>query len=283
MSDRIGVELEPSQVSLEAGGQGQVAIAIANGGTTVDQFAVSLEVLPEGWYSLTPQSVSLFPQDRGRALLELHPPRGAEARAETYPFRLVVASRQSPGETTVVEGTLTVHPFGALILALEPERARGRAARYRLLLRNPGNAPRHVMLSASDPEEALEFRDLPSQAVVVDAGAGAEVTTRVKPRQRQWAGPEKTYRIRIVAAPPGVEWEEAEALAVEGEFIYKPYLGAWPWAGWPRWLQRLLMVGLPLLALAVALLAGAAAGPGLTLPDWLGGGGSSQPPLANAP
>lgn len=157
MVARIRLEPDVVEAELPAGGTAAIKVVVTNGGNIVDAFDLVARELDPAWYTLSPASVSLFPQAQSTVLLRLHPPAGFQTPAGTYPFALVATSRDQPGDSSEVTITLRVAAVGELTAGIDPQRVAGRQGTYRLALINAGNTPREVVLRPMDPEERLTF------------------------------------------------------------------------------------------------------------------------------
>jgi hypothetical protein len=265
-----------------------VPITLTNHGGVVDAFYIEIGELPPGWYTLPANEVRLFPEQSGTLVVRFHPPAGPEAQAGGYPFSVLATSRDNPHEQTLVNGIIILAATPGLLLDLQPRRVQARQALYGIMLTNPGNAPRSVVLRATDPEEALAYTLGEEQPMLVagDAaatagvpavvapplkletplvsgagrleyaldlapGAAIMVPLQTRPRKRTWFGPNQSYQFEVAAMPPGVEWEASEAQTVGGEQVYQPLLAGW--GALPFALRRALLIGIPLLILALIL------------------------------
>jgi hypothetical protein len=94
------------------------------------------------------------------------------------------------------------------------------------------------------PQGHLDFTIPPSSRV--------ELPMTVLPKKRIWRGAQAVpLAFEVAVTPPGVEWEQRDVRRVRGELVYRPILAAW--AGLPLVLRRVLMIGIPLLIVALIL------------------------------
>lgn len=243
MSDAIRVTLTPDSVHVMPDGDPvEILITITNTGATVDQYAVELDQLPTTWYSLSNTSVALFPQDKEEARLVIQPPKGGGAKAGTYPFTVTVLSRADPTQTTRVEGTVQVGAVAAFEIAMTPTKVTGRRkGRYKLNLRNGGNADLDVLLDASDSEEGCRYTFKPKNPHL-PAGQKAQVNLKVKARRSWIAGAKKSFDFTVKAEPT-----RGDVKQVKGTLVSKPLFRTW------RPMRRLAYL-LAFVALVVAVL-----------------------------
>src|SRR5579875_1853870 len=121
MSDAIRVSLSPDTLkAMPSGDAVEAIVTIQNVGTSVDQYAVELDGLPTTWYSLSNESVALFPQDKEEAKIVIRPPKGGNVRAGAYPFTVTVLSRADATETSRIEGTLEIGAVASFELDMSP-------------------------------------------------------------------------------------------------------------------------------------------------------------------
>ncbi|HYP19910.1 MAG TPA: hypothetical protein VEY08_07530 [Chloroflexia bacterium] len=271
MSANIELQLDTGELHLTPGESAEVLLTLTNRSDVVDLFRVAVVGLDHTWYVLTASEVRLFPGDAGKVTLRVNPRSGV--MSGVYPFNVLVSSQDNPGEQTMVGITLAIASAGELALDLQPKKVHGRKGLFAVMVGNPGNAPRTVVIGVTDREEALNYSlgtpvieegavEKPPSAPVfgkavaqgqgvveyeleVPAGGAATVPLLLKPGKRIWTGNERAFSFSVVTHPPGVEWEPREARRVEGQLLYRPPLAAW--SGLPLQLRRALAVALPLL------------------------------------
>ncbi len=233
------------------GAQTSVSAVVRNELGIVDTYALRVEGLPEGWWTVTPQSIHLLPfgsNDSGYEQdveVSLHPPRAPASEARAWPFRLVASSGVRAGLTGAAAGSLVVERYDELACQLRPERATARrSARYAVVVRNRGNAPVTVSLTATDPDDLLSFAFAPTQ---LQLGAGAERTVDLHVQTTAPAADrERELRFSVAASS-----DDATATSA-GVFVQPAReLSRWGDRSWLLWLR----VALTLLA-ATLLIAG---------------------------
>jgi hypothetical protein len=157
MASRILLVPDKTDLQLSAGEADTVRLSITNAGPVVDAFELTISSIDPSWYTLTPTSLSLFPQDEAEATLVLHPPAGAAILAGSYAFEVVATSHDAPTEQSRVSISLTLAAVSELTIDIEPQRIIARKGLFTLTLNNEGNIERKVVLRPSDPEERLSF------------------------------------------------------------------------------------------------------------------------------
>ncbi|HYP21404.1 MAG TPA: hypothetical protein VEY08_15130 [Chloroflexia bacterium] len=155
MSTLVELKLDNASVDLGPGETATLPITVTNLSDVVDAFGLKVLGLDPAWYTLAPAEVSLFPRKSSQILLRLHPPRGTYAGP--YPFTILATSRDNPLESSTVGATLNMAAEGGAALGIEPKRIKGKTGLFAIALTNGANTPRSVVLSVTDPEEALRY------------------------------------------------------------------------------------------------------------------------------
>ncbi len=234
------VRLEPAALAVEPGHEVTCTVRITNIGDVVDAFDVVVLGAPAAWTAVEPTTVSLFPGAEGVARLTFRPPRSPDVPAGATPFGVRVQSQDAKWQTSVVEeGTLEVGPFADLAADLKPRTSHGSiAGRHRVELTNRGNALSQVRLSASDPDQALNFV-VPAGPVPIRPGGAASVRVRARLAGLSLTGPPRQWPFKVVAEADG-----APPIELNGAVEQLPLLS--------RWVRRGLVIGaIALVGLAV--------------------------------
>jgi hypothetical protein len=234
-----------SSAQVTPGERTSITAVVRNQDTVVDTYALRIEGLPASWWSVTPPSIHLLPygsSDSGyeqEVVVSLHPPRVPESVSRSWPFRLEAVSGARPGLTGEAAGSLVVARFDDLTCTLRPERRTGASVvDYEVIVRNGGNTATAVRLSASDPEEAMRFRFVPTQLQLANGDEWTlELRVEADPADR-----ERELRFNIAAT------SDRATAASAGVFVQQ--LPARK-RGWLRFL-RIALTLLAVLILAVA-------------------------------
>ena len=120
-----------------AGRQIRVLIDVKNSGAVVDEFELAVLQVPAEWVRLSSPSVSLLPGGSAEVVVEITPPRSAEAVAGPHTFEVCVRPRVGRGEVRS-SGSFTIEPFDEIALNLDqpaPEDEFG------VTVENRGNRP----------------------------------------------------------------------------------------------------------------------------------------------
>lgn len=232
--------LEPVTLAVEPGQDTTARVDVANRSGIVDQYSVDLEGVPREWVTVEPDSLSLFPDDRGSFTIRLRPPREASTPPGAMAFRLHVVSAADTSVRTTIDGVVEVGSFQEITAELNPYTSRGRTAgRHEVTLTNSGNAEVPTILTGKNPDNLVRFR-LKPDAVRVPAGGAARAGIVVRPRRWRWFSGGRGHHFEITAQPEGGEPVSVAGIMEQGALL-------------PGWAPR-LAVGLGLAAVAAVLL-----------------------------
>jgi len=215
--------------TVEPGKTVAVLALVRNQSGIVDNYDVRVEGVPEGWWTVQPQTVYLVPYGAPGGTYEqevevrLHPPRTAEAVARTWPLTVVARARSAGADAGSAPATLEVAPYHQLEAEIRPERAGGRrAARFGFAVTNTSNAPVDVHFASSAQDEECVFTFEQDQ---VNAAPGKRAGTgfTVRPRKQIWIGRPVDHPFRITATAAGSDTETFR----QGVFRQRPWLPWW--------------------------------------------------------
>jgi len=221
----IEVEVSSSDVAIEPGKTAQLDITITNRQDIEDNIAIEIEGIDVEWYALPVPSVTIQPGESRTARVLFRVGRSSDVAAGTYPF-LVRARGMESGETGVQPATLTVRPFSALQLELEPKRATStlfyRAPVFDVRITNLGNREETLDLFAGDDENycAYEFE---RDRVTVRPGGSVTVQMVAEPRSRPIIGSSRLFQFSVTVRSPSDPYVTA---AVTGQLERKAVFSA---------------------------------------------------------
>jgi len=225
------VWLEETDIAVDPGTESAVELRVRNTGAVLDEFSFAPVGMAQGWISVEPSIVSLFPGAEEQVQVHFRPPRLHTTLADASPFAVKVVPREDPESTSVVEGTLHVSPFEELGVDLVPTTSRGaRTGVHDLLVRNTGNAPLAMRLGGVDPKDQLSLDFNPS-TLLVEPGTAQHCQVKVRPRHAFWTGESRTWPFQIILDEEGKDDPLIFAVAMLQE----------PLA--PRWLGRAVVGG----------------------------------------
>ncbi|MFB8396649.1 COG1470 family protein [Streptomyces yangpuensis] len=229
------LDIEP--VSVMPGGIATTSLTVRNDSDIVE--AYRLEVVGDcaAWTTVEPERVSLYPGTSETVTIRLAPPRSPQVRAGDLPLAVRVLPTEQPDAVRVPETTVHVGQFRELRAESAPKRRRGwLRGRYRLAVRNEGNAPVKVGFTPAQPGEELKF-DFAPAALKLEPGESAEVVLKVRTGSPVWFGAPVTWPFTVEVAETG-DGEDGDAAAarpeqeavrapLEVEFVQIPIFPTW--------------------------------------------------------
>ncbi|MFJ1896069.1 hydrolytic protein [Streptomyces sp. NPDC088115] len=242
--------LDIPAVTVAPGSTATTSLTVRNDSDIVE--AYSLEVVGDcaPWATVEPPRVSLYPGTSETVTIRLDPPRSPETRPGDIPLGVRVLPAEHPESVRVPETTVHVEEFRELHTELAPRRRRGwLRGRYRLAVRNLGNAPAQVGFAPGQAGEELRFTFTPAKPKL-EPGETAEIRLRVRTGKPVWFGSPVVWPFTVDAAetaetadaaPQAEVRREETALRppLNAEFVQIPIF--------PKWLLAVLAALLALL------------------------------------
>jgi hypothetical protein len=209
----IKYELSSQVVELAPGQTTDLKLSVTNQSSLIDYFSLSLMPVESaegagfdpGWISFAPNTFSLRPgqQTRGmesdsrqdiQILITLPP----GVVAGNYMGQIRVDARTGPDNSGLIPLTLVVSELENQVLELQPPEisSRGGTGIYRVSLLNQGNATHLYPIYAEDSADECRFEVIPPE-VTLQPGERANLTLRVRPHSRNWAGEERDYDFAV--------------------------------------------------------------------------------------
>jgi hypothetical protein len=228
----LAVQIVPTTTRVAPGGTANLTVSVANLGSVVERYTLSMVGIDPGWWTVAPASLELFPESGaarldgkptvGQFAISIHPPRLADARSGEWPIGVKVKSEHGD-ESLVEEGTLYVEPFSSVEGQLRPTLLSGRrGATTTVLLTNAGNKPETVDLRGSDPEDRLSISFVPVTAAL-EAGAKTRVQVRIGAGGGHLLGQTRVRPFVVEARPRG----GSPPLAFNGTFRHRSLIPGW--------------------------------------------------------
>lgn len=159
MAENVVVQLESASIEIAPGGSPvTITPRVINATSIVDSFTV--EVLGgEGWLVAPPMQVRLLPGAQANASIQLSIPADRFVIAGPHTLSVRVASvADSRVQQTLPLPALVREVAGAVKLRLDPQVVTaGSDARFLVWVRNPGNAPVDLKLSAEEAKGLSTF------------------------------------------------------------------------------------------------------------------------------
>jgi len=218
---------------VQPGGQASLTVTVFNPSTLVEGYDLDVvSATPLTWASVTPPTLSVYPQQEGSAVVTFLPPSGPGAPGGSIPFGVRVCSQRDTSVSAVAEGDLDVGGVAGLQATLTPTTSSGRwSGRHTVRVGNWGNVPARLRIAPQDADQALGFLVSPQ---VVDVPLGGEAVARLKVRTRRpvLRGSNQRLAFQVVCEPevpqelgaPRPVMSTPERPVVDGAFNQKPIL-----------------------------------------------------------
>lgn len=217
--ERDAVPGERLAIGVEPGQRERVLAMVRNASQIVDNYDLRVDGLPEGWWSIYPDTVYLVPYGSSGTYeqeveIHLHPPRSPEAEARVWELRVTAQSKAQGRDVASEPLSLAIQPYTESRTKVRPERKKGRRkADFTVDVANQANAPAIFALEGSDPDGELEFGfDRPPAEIA--PGQTVQTTMRVRPPKQIWIGrgTERRFEVRTLTGE-----EAAQRLAAQPE------------------------------------------------------------------
>jgi hypothetical protein len=231
--------LDTPSIVVEPGSTGSAVLQVHNAGQTVESYRLEVVGPDDGWLSIEPAGLSLYPGTSGTATVYARPPRDYTVLAGERPFGVRVVPVDHPDDAVTPEAMLAVLPFADLGGELLPRASSGSSrGQHRLAIDNRGNTAVEVYLRGHPATEQIRLAVTP-ETIVAPPGEAVFARVRARPVRRLWRGAPVTHPFQLTATAPG-----GESVQVDGGYQQQPLL--------PRWLPRAVAAAL----VAVLLLLG---------------------------
>ena len=217
----IQVSLEPTQVTVAPGKSVDLTIRILNRQQQVDHFSIVIERIPVEWVTCLAGELRLAPGDERTVTVQINPPQAPTSTAGEHPFRVRVVSMADQGRFAQAHGVLTIQPFYALKVGLEPKSFINQG-KGNLRLANQGNTMETLTLSGPDPGGTFGVV-LGKSQTSLQAGQEEDVPLALRlSRRRPVVGMVQSQPFSVSAATM-----RGEVQSATGSLQVKPFLPTW--------------------------------------------------------
>jgi serine/threonine protein kinase len=217
---RVGIYLNPSELSVEPGQSLTLPVVLLNQGSLVDQFNVSASGIPEAWVKGGAKSAQLMPGDQKELSLDIQPPRAPQSKAGSYPLTVSASSQDDPSQVAQVKTNLTVSSYSQFSSQLQPQKiAAGQAGR--VTISNQGNLQETYKLDWKDRADELNFRSKQGQLTIPE-GTEATAEFQAVPRKKRLIGGEKSHTFTVQVTP-----SKGDSQTHNGEVVSRGMIPAW--------------------------------------------------------
>lgn len=198
----VRVTVDQAELTVDPGGVVDATVTVRNLGTRVEEFQLTPGGPAAPFTSLSPTTLSVYPEDEQRAVARFAPVRGPQSPAGVAPFEIVARSAIQSDVSDVARGRVTVTPFTDLKAVLRPEVSRGRRpGRHLVSVTNGGNTPVTAELAFRDQDSELTFQP-PSGTATLPPGATMNYSVRINGKHR-WFGRTERHPFSAVLTPAG--------------------------------------------------------------------------------
>ncbi len=238
-TDSVSTTLQPSSVSADPGGAAAVSIRVRNTGPVVDELRITVEGPAAPWAEVESPVLRLMPGTDGTSAIRFKPPLVPLALAGPTAFVVRVQSHEHPDEAATEAGVLTVGDVRSLAAVIVPATAKARGATVvEVRVENRGNRPADVIVTATDPDEALRL-DLDPGVQRIPPGGEVRSALRVTPRTPILLGATERRTFQVAVNSEGRTQAQAT-----GTLIQAARLPSWaPMAGAAVVVAALLAIG----------------------------------------
>ncbi|MFN8075936.1 MAG: hypothetical protein U0Q15_11020 [Kineosporiaceae bacterium] len=247
----VSVRLSEQVLSLPPGGTAVVVVTVANTSTIVEHYTVEAVRLPAGLSArASGVPVQLSVGEQAEVPLTVTAATAPPPASGATMVGVMVSSPHRLQVRRVEELTVEVQPAPAFTAVVEPPSARGRRrGEVDLVLRNPGNAPLDVDLTARDPQRKVRV-ELGTSRVSLPPGGSAHVTAALSGRP-VLMGKAVRHQVAFSAQPVAVP---TPARGLPAGYPVAPAQPLPPWTGQAEFVQE------PVLAPGLVRAVGAAFG-----------------------
>jgi beta-lactam-binding protein with PASTA domain len=223
-------EGEPGGITLpvEAGGRATLIARVRNQSDIVDSYHLTVEGLPDGWWTIDPPTAYLLPMKARKGyeadiVIALHPPRAPSATAGVWNFDVVATSEKHAPRRASAQAAIDVAPFTSLFAAARPPQVSGRR-RAKILagVENAGNRDTPVRVEALDDGDRCTF-EVPKAPTKVARGTVGELPVTVRPKKTHWIGNPIDHTIHLVASASDEPDTKAASPAVYRQRAWIPW------------------------------------------------------------
>ena len=219
-TNRIGIFLDNSTLSVAPGSTTSVTLTLLNQGSVVDHFKVIVTGIPSEWVSIPQGVTQLMPGAQREIGISFQPPQNSQSKAGRYPLTIRVQSQDSPDQVAETKATLTLSAFSRFVTSIRPQKIRkGQASQ--VTIQNQGNAKESFKIILEDNADELQFQP-PQTNLAVAEGQSGTIEFRAKTRMPHWMGSDKNHPFTVrIATSAG------DAQNLSGEFTSKPIIPGW--------------------------------------------------------
>jgi hypothetical protein len=219
---RVQITLEKPHMTIVAGNNSTQQIFLMNLTSLPDNFELTIEGLPENWFSFAKPTLNLFPNWNEHTELTLD--ISEKVKPDLYKGRIIATATAQAGVRAVVPIEIEVLAPLVVQARLQPQRGKGFKANYELLLRNRSMSEGLMTLQWAPTNEFSVGQFTPPQ-VQIAPGQIQTIKLQVQLRKKTPSDQARQAQPFQVLVQP--QWTVAQLpvvtapVAVEGEYNHQ--------------------------------------------------------------
>ncbi len=213
-----------TNVVISPGTEATVAVRVRNLGDVTETYAFVPTGISQGWTTVTPPTMTLYPGADEIAHVTLRPPRSYAVPAGQTPLIVRIVPHGNPDDVATAESMITVLEYDDRRVSLaQPVMRARRRQEFDVVFDNQGNSRTSCRLTVVDHTSRLSGRfDPPSLGV--DPGMNDTTRLRVKVRRRRWRRG-RTLPFTVIAAQDGHESTHTTGTLLQEPIISGRFVG----------------------------------------------------------
>ena len=166
-------------------------------GPVVDEITLTPRGEAGAWITIAPDTLNIYPSTEAEATIRFAPPRASRPPAGLFAFEIAVNSDRQPDSSTVYRGSVELGSYDNLSAAATGTTyvTGRRDAILPIKVRNLGNRPTNVQVSAADLPGAAVLLSAP--AFALEPGGEATVWATIRPKSGFMSGPPRQFPFTV--------------------------------------------------------------------------------------
>jgi serine/threonine protein kinase len=203
------LDLTSRRLAVDPGGDGETTAMVTNRGAVSGTYFFEMLGPLKEWASINPSRATIAPGAEASVRVGFRIPTASRVAPGEWPFGVRCSSEGDMSQSAVIEGSVAIACVRTVRLDPLAQSPRGRwSGRYAVSVRNDGNSPIRVRLTAVGVGDDLSFAISPSILDLRPAQSELGLV-RVRARRPSLLGPPVARDFRVVASleddgqPPG--------------------------------------------------------------------------------
>ncbi len=196
-ASRLSIDVSPRYIRLQPGEVVTASIKVRNMGPVVDEITLTPRGEAGAWITIAPDTLNIYPSTEAEATIRFAPPRASRPPAGLFAFEIAVNSDRQPDSSTVYRGSVELGSYDNLSAAATGTTyvTGRRDAILPIKVRNLGNRPTNVQVSAADLPGAAVLLSAP--AFALEPGGEATVWATIRPKSGFMSGPPRQFPFTV--------------------------------------------------------------------------------------